>query len=172
MTTAYASEVCPTQLRAYLTTYVNLCWVMGQLIGSGVLRSLVDRTDQWSYRIPFAIQVSVVPFPTSREGRGKISSVRQVEKSQPLQSRKTKLLTSATVDLASSDHHWSFICSRVTLVSPSSRMDCLLTDPIQVVGPPWQNRRRQEIPREVDFVQERRRVFQCRRDNCNDGYNE
>jgi hypothetical protein len=57
LTTAYASEVCPTQLRAYLTTYVNLCWVMGQLIGSGVLRSLVQRTDQWSYRIPFAIQV-------------------------------------------------------------------------------------------------------------------
>jgi len=56
LTTAYASEVCPTQLRAYLTTYVNLCWVMGQLIGSGVLRSLVQRNDQWSYRIPFAIQ--------------------------------------------------------------------------------------------------------------------
>ena len=56
LTTAYASEVCPTQLRAYLTTYVNLCWVMGQLIGSGVLRSMVQRTDQWSYRIPFAIQ--------------------------------------------------------------------------------------------------------------------
>ncbi|KAH8670303.1 MFS maltose permease MalP [Tricladium varicosporioides] len=56
LTTAYASEVCPTQLRAYLTTYVNLCWVMGQLIGSGVLRSLVQRSDQWSYRIPFAIQ--------------------------------------------------------------------------------------------------------------------
>lgn len=56
LTTAYASEVCPTQLRAYLTTYVNLCWVMGQLIGSGVLRSLVQRSDQWSYGIPFAIQ--------------------------------------------------------------------------------------------------------------------
>ncbi|KAF8863924.1 putative maltose permease [Acephala macrosclerotiorum] len=56
LTTAYASEVCPTQLRAYLTTYVNLCWVMGQLIGSGVLRSLVQRSDQWSYCIPFAIQ--------------------------------------------------------------------------------------------------------------------
>jgi SP family general alpha glucoside:H+ symporter-like MFS transporter len=58
LTTAYASEVCPTQLRAYLTTYVNLCWVIGQLIGSGVLRSMLQRTDQWSYRIPFAIQVS------------------------------------------------------------------------------------------------------------------
>ena len=53
LTTAYASEVCPTQLRAYLTTYVNLCWVFGQLIGSGVLRAQVLKTDQWSYRIPF-----------------------------------------------------------------------------------------------------------------------
>jgi MFS transporter, SP family, general alpha glucoside:H+ symporter len=53
LTTAYASEVCPTQLRPYLTTYVNLCWVIGQLIASGVLRSLVLRSDQWSYRIPF-----------------------------------------------------------------------------------------------------------------------
>ncbi|KFY24633.1 hypothetical protein V491_02068 [Pseudogymnoascus sp. VKM F-3775] len=56
LTTAYASEVCPTQLRAYLTTYVNLCWVFGQLIGSGVLRAYALGTDKWSYKIPFAIQ--------------------------------------------------------------------------------------------------------------------
>ncbi|KAG0652955.1 Maltose transport MAL61 [Hyphodiscus hymeniophilus] len=56
LTTAYASEVCPTQLRAYLTTYVNLCWVFGQLIGSGVLRAQAEKSGQWAYRIPFAIQ--------------------------------------------------------------------------------------------------------------------
>lgn len=28
LTTAYAAEVCPVHLRGYLTTYVNLCWVM------------------------------------------------------------------------------------------------------------------------------------------------
>ena len=53
LTTAYASEVCPTQLRAYLTTYVNLCWVFGQLIGSGVLRAQAEKSGQWAYRIPF-----------------------------------------------------------------------------------------------------------------------
>jgi SP family general alpha glucoside:H+ symporter-like MFS transporter len=53
MTTAYASEVCPVALRAYLTTYVNLCWVMGQLIATGVLTSFLKRTDEWAYRIPF-----------------------------------------------------------------------------------------------------------------------
>lgn len=52
----YASEVCPVALRAYLTTYVNLCWVIGQLIASGVLKGLANRTDEWAYRIPFAVQ--------------------------------------------------------------------------------------------------------------------
>lgn len=58
LTTAYASEVCPVALRAYLCTYVNLCWVIGQFIASGVLRAVLTREDQWAYRIPFAIQVS------------------------------------------------------------------------------------------------------------------
>ncbi|KAJ5779140.1 hypothetical protein N7457_006860 [Penicillium paradoxum] len=56
LTVTYASEVCPVALRAYLTTYVNMCWVIGQLIASGVLKGLVDRVDQWAYRIPFALQ--------------------------------------------------------------------------------------------------------------------
>jgi SP family general alpha glucoside:H+ symporter-like MFS transporter len=56
ITTAYAAEVTPVALRPYLTTYVNLCWVFGQFIGSGVLRGLLSFTDQWGYRIPFAIQ--------------------------------------------------------------------------------------------------------------------
>jgi SP family general alpha glucoside:H+ symporter-like MFS transporter len=56
LTTVYASEVCPTQLRGYLTTYVNMCWIFGQLTASGVLRALVSRPDEWAYRIPFALQ--------------------------------------------------------------------------------------------------------------------
>jgi MFS transporter, SP family, general alpha glucoside:H+ symporter len=35
LTVTYASEVCPVVLRGYLTTYVNLCWVIGQFIASG-----------------------------------------------------------------------------------------------------------------------------------------
>jgi SP family general alpha glucoside:H+ symporter-like MFS transporter len=53
---AYASEVMPTVLRGYLTSYVNLCWVIGQFIAAGVLNGLVTRTDEWGYRLPFAIQ--------------------------------------------------------------------------------------------------------------------
>lgn len=29
---------------------------MGQLVAAGVLEGLVDRTDEWGYRIPFAVQ--------------------------------------------------------------------------------------------------------------------
>ncbi|KAL4876550.1 general substrate transporter [Aspergillus karnatakaensis] len=56
ITITYASEVCPTHLRAYLTTYVNLCWVIGQFIASGVLRAMLTRDDEWGYKIPFALQ--------------------------------------------------------------------------------------------------------------------
>ena len=56
ITTAYAAEVTPVVLRPYLCTYVNLCWVFGQLVGSGVLRALVTNITQWGYRIPFALQ--------------------------------------------------------------------------------------------------------------------
>lgn len=62
LTVSYATEVCPTTLRVYLTTYVNVCWVFGQLISSGILRGLVSSDIEDSYRIPFAIQW-VWPIP-------------------------------------------------------------------------------------------------------------
>lgn len=52
----YASEVCPVALRSYLTTYVNFCWGLGQLIGVGVIRAMIDRHDEWAYRIPYGLQ--------------------------------------------------------------------------------------------------------------------
>lgn len=56
LTTTYAAEVCPVSLRPYLTTYVNLCWVIGQLLAAGVLKGFVNVTTEWAYRIPYAIQ--------------------------------------------------------------------------------------------------------------------
>lgn len=56
LTLAYASDVAPVVLRPYLTAYVNLCWVIGQLLASGVLRGFLDMKGDWSYRIPFALQ--------------------------------------------------------------------------------------------------------------------
>lgn len=51
LTVTYASEVTPVVLRPYLTTYVNLCWVIGQFIAAGVLRGFLERNDQWAYRM-------------------------------------------------------------------------------------------------------------------------
>lgn len=62
ITTSYASEICPIALRAYLTTYINLCYVIGQFLVSGVLKGVLGRQDQWAYRIPFAVQW-VWPIP-------------------------------------------------------------------------------------------------------------
>lgn len=56
LSTTYAAEVMPVALRAYLTSSVNLCWLIGQLLGVAVIRALVHNTSEWSYRIPFALQ--------------------------------------------------------------------------------------------------------------------
>jgi MFS transporter, SP family, general alpha glucoside:H+ symporter len=56
MGSSYASEVCPLALRGFLTSFVNICWVIGQLIAAGVLQGLVSNSTEWGYRIPFAIQ--------------------------------------------------------------------------------------------------------------------
>ena len=56
LTTTYAAEVTPVALRAYLTTYVNLCWVIGQLLAAGILKGFIGGTSEWSYRVPYAIQ--------------------------------------------------------------------------------------------------------------------
>ncbi|KAI1404253.1 putative MFS alpha-glucoside transporter [Hypoxylon fuscum] len=56
LTITYASEVCPVALRGYLTTYVNFCWGIGQMIGIGVIMGNLKRTDEWAYRIPYALQ--------------------------------------------------------------------------------------------------------------------
>lgn len=52
----YAADICPLALRGYMTSWINICWVLGQLIAIGILNGFIDREDQWSYRIPFAIQ--------------------------------------------------------------------------------------------------------------------
>lgn len=52
----YASEVLPLSLRIYMTSWTNMCFVIGQLLASGVLAGLVDVPNEWSYRVPFAIQ--------------------------------------------------------------------------------------------------------------------
>ncbi|KAI8628190.1 sugar transporter-domain-containing protein [Xylariaceae sp. FL1651] len=56
VTVAYAAEVCPVPLRHYLAVFVFLCWVVGQLIASGVLVAFEWMQDDWGYRAPIALQ--------------------------------------------------------------------------------------------------------------------
>lgn len=53
---AYLSQLLPVVLRGYLTTFINACWVIGQLIAQGVLRGCINIEGTLSYRIPFAVQ--------------------------------------------------------------------------------------------------------------------
>jgi SP family general alpha glucoside:H+ symporter-like MFS transporter len=52
----YASEVAPVILRPYLTTFINMCWVIGQFFAAAVIRGSVDYLDERAYRIPFGVQ--------------------------------------------------------------------------------------------------------------------
>ncbi|KAJ3544731.1 hypothetical protein NM208_g2900 [Fusarium decemcellulare] len=62
MGSAYSSEICPLALRGYLLAFVNICWVIGQLIAAGVLQGFINNTSALGYRIPWAIQW-VWPIP-------------------------------------------------------------------------------------------------------------
>jgi SP family general alpha glucoside:H+ symporter-like MFS transporter len=52
----YASEVVPLGLRGYLTSYINLCFVIGQLLANGVIAGTQTIETHWAYSAPFAIQ--------------------------------------------------------------------------------------------------------------------
>ena len=52
----YISEVTPVVLRGIGAAFVNLSFVIGQLVASGVLAGTQARADRWSYDIPFACQ--------------------------------------------------------------------------------------------------------------------
>lgn len=53
---AYASEVSPLVMRSVSTSYVNLCFVTGQLLGNGVTAATKGIESHWAYSIPFALQ--------------------------------------------------------------------------------------------------------------------
>ena len=53
---AYSSEVCPMAIRDILTSYVNLCFVMGQLLANIICAGTSRLDDHWAYSIPFAMQ--------------------------------------------------------------------------------------------------------------------
>lgn len=51
--------------RAYLTSFVNICWATGLFIGSGVLRGTLTIPSDWSWRLPYTLQWAwVIPLFT------------------------------------------------------------------------------------------------------------
>ncbi|KAK3400986.1 hypothetical protein B0T20DRAFT_390840 [Sordaria brevicollis] len=52
---AFSSEVASLQLRPILTTWNNLCWIIGQLLASGVAFGFHNMANHWAYRVPFGL---------------------------------------------------------------------------------------------------------------------
>ena len=52
----YASEVCPVVLRGYLGTFINITWIIGQLVSAGLLKGVENMNSRWAYDIIFAGQ--------------------------------------------------------------------------------------------------------------------
>lgn len=53
---AYIGEVMPIVLRGVVGSIVNLAFVIGQLVASGVLKGTNTIDNKWAYKIPFACQ--------------------------------------------------------------------------------------------------------------------
>ncbi|KUJ06612.1 maltose permease [Mollisia scopiformis] len=53
---AYIGEVCPVVLRGIMGSMVNLGFVVGQLIASGLLKATENMTSEWEYKMPLASQ--------------------------------------------------------------------------------------------------------------------
>lgn len=52
----YISEVTPVVFRGMGAAFINLSFVIGQFVASGILAGTQNRTDRWSYDIPFLCQ--------------------------------------------------------------------------------------------------------------------
>lgn len=56
-TLPYASEVAPVKLRPTLTTFVNMCWIFGQLLATAANRAVTGLDNKFTaFRIPVAVQ--------------------------------------------------------------------------------------------------------------------
>ncbi|KAJ5732176.1 hypothetical protein N7493_003657 [Penicillium malachiteum] len=58
----YASEVCPIVLRPYVTTFINMCWIIGQYLAAGIYLNTASSTTQLAYQIPFGVQWLWIPL--------------------------------------------------------------------------------------------------------------
>ncbi|KAK3494335.1 uncharacterized protein B0T23DRAFT_312964 [Neurospora hispaniola] len=59
---AYSSEVASLQMRPILTTWNNLCWIIGQLLASAVAFAFHGLPNAWAYRVPFGLNWAFIAF--------------------------------------------------------------------------------------------------------------
>ncbi|OCF32008.1 hypothetical protein I317_06706 [Kwoniella heveanensis CBS 569] len=62
LSTAYAAEICPIQLRGYLSAFASVGFGGGSFLASGVLRACLSITTEYGWRLPYALQW-VWPIP-------------------------------------------------------------------------------------------------------------
>ncbi|KAI5464428.1 general substrate transporter [Mariannaea sp. PMI_226] len=53
---AYASEIVPLRLRAACTATLQMSWSIGSIIVAGATYGFNKRSDEWSWRVPLALQ--------------------------------------------------------------------------------------------------------------------
>ena len=53
---AYASEIVPLALRSACAATLQMSWSIGSIIVGGATYALNQRNDEWSWRIPLALQ--------------------------------------------------------------------------------------------------------------------
>ncbi|KAI9842602.1 MAG: hypothetical protein M1837_007040 [Sclerophora amabilis] len=98
----YISEVTPVVFRGIGAAFINLSFIIGQLVASGILAGTQARPDRWSYGIPFACQWifpigALIALPFCPESPWWL-----VRKGRIMESEKSlKHLTHASVDKAS-----------------------------------------------------------------------
>lgn len=112
----YTSEICPVALRGILMAFILTSWGIGQLIAQGVIKACSERQDNWSFRIPFAIQwlwpvmmLALLPFaPESpwwliRQGQleGARASLRKVsnESDEMLNNRLVEMIATNELEI-------------------------------------------------------------------------
>jgi MFS family permease len=81
---AYASEIVPLALRSACAATLQMSWAIGSIIVAGISYAYNQRDDQWSWRMPAALQwifpVSVIQppkllsYPTNRHSSPSSSS--------------------------------------------------------------------------------------------------
>ncbi|RAK97553.1 MFS alpha-glucoside transporter [Aspergillus ibericus CBS 121593] len=123
---AYVSEVAPVAARGVLSAVINLSFVIGQLVASGMLKGTSTMDTKWAYKIPFASQWVLPVFILSFIYFCPTPPYWLCKHGRPKDARKSlQRLTTSTVDV---DAHLAHIRETLRLEESSkdtiSILDC------------------------------------------------